>query len=254
MFIAPVLIGFVLAAPPAPPAKPPDEGVLLYQWSVKASRAVRQTEFGQMFTAVISGSVMGPGGGWFKPSQGRYNWDWLADRYDLDRDGKITKKEFTGPPELFQRLDRDRDGTITASDMDWADNSAYLRQLGQATQWLVKMDDDGDRRLSKEEWDKLFQKFAQGKAYLNADDVRAMFNPPAPPPPPGQARSPMADMPSKKILLTGLLNGELGSACEGPKIGDEAPDFVLTDLDGKTVSLSQFRGKKPVMIVFGSFT
>lgn len=40
-----------------------------------------------------------------------------------------------------------------------------------------------------------------------------------------------------------------------PKAGDEAPDFELCDVNGENpVRLSTFRGKKPVALVFGSFT
>ena len=40
-----------------------------------------------------------------------------------------------------------------------------------------------------------------------------------------------------------------------PKAGDPAPDFELSDVDGVySVRLSDFRGKKPVALVFGSFT
>ena len=39
----------------------------------------------------------------------------------------------------------------------------------------------------------------------------------------------------------------------GPQEGDPAPGFVLTDLDGKTVTLESLRGK-PVMLEFGSYT
>ena len=40
-----------------------------------------------------------------------------------------------------------------------------------------------------------------------------------------------------------------------PKIGELAPDFELTDVTGtKTVRLSDFRGKRPVVLLFGSFT
>ena len=39
------------------------------------------------------------------------------------------------------------------------------------------------------------------------------------------------------------------------KVGDLAPDFTLPDLAGKnTVTLSNFRGKKPVVLIFGSYT
>lgn len=34
------------------------------------------------------------------------------------------------------------------------------------------------------------------------------------------------------------------------KVGDEAPDFTLEDQDGKPVTLSSFRGKKSVVLVF----
>lgn len=39
------------------------------------------------------------------------------------------------------------------------------------------------------------------------------------------------------------------------KEGDLAPDFTLYDLTGRNpVRLSQFRGKSPVVLVFGSYT
>ncbi len=34
------------------------------------------------------------------------------------------------------------------------------------------------------------------------------------------------------------------------KVGDPAPDFALTDTDGQTVRLSDFRGKKNVVLAF----
>jgi len=40
-----------------------------------------------------------------------------------------------------------------------------------------------------------------------------------------------------------------------PKVGDLAPDFELCDVDGENpVRLSDFRGQKPVALMFGSFT
>jgi peroxiredoxin len=40
-----------------------------------------------------------------------------------------------------------------------------------------------------------------------------------------------------------------------PKVGDIAPDFTLYDVEGANpVRLSDFQGKKPVALVFGSFT
>lgn len=40
-----------------------------------------------------------------------------------------------------------------------------------------------------------------------------------------------------------------------PKVGNLAPDFELYDVNGENrVRLSDFRGRKPVALVFGSFT
>jgi hypothetical protein len=39
------------------------------------------------------------------------------------------------------------------------------------------------------------------------------------------------------------------------QVGDAAPDFTLPLLDhSQTVSLSSFRGKQPVVLIFGSYT
>jgi len=39
------------------------------------------------------------------------------------------------------------------------------------------------------------------------------------------------------------------------KVGDAAPDFTLPDPTGKkTITLSSYQGKKPVVLIFGSYT
>jgi len=39
------------------------------------------------------------------------------------------------------------------------------------------------------------------------------------------------------------------------KVGDPAPDFALPTADRKAqVQLSSFRGSKPVVLIFGSYT
>ena len=40
----------------------------------------------------------------------------------------------------------------------------------------------------------------------------------------------------------------------GPEVGDPAPDFELPTLDGAPLALASFRTKRPVVLVFGSFT
>lgn len=41
-----------------------------------------------------------------------------------------------------------------------------------------------------------------------------------------------------------------GEEKENPRIGSIAPDFVSKDVDGNVVSLRDFRGKKPVLLIF----
>lgn len=42
---------------------------------------------------------------------------------------------------------------------------------------------------------------------------------------------------------------------KAPPLGAEAPNFTLQTQDGsRTVELASFRGKKPVVLVFGSYT
>lgn len=40
-----------------------------------------------------------------------------------------------------------------------------------------------------------------------------------------------------------------------PRAGDMAPDFSLQNIAGtETITLSDFRGQKPVALIFGSYT
>jgi Ca2+-binding EF-hand superfamily protein len=231
----------------AEPLAPWEKGGYL---AADAWKWVRQREFVEMFTAVASGSQMGPGDGWFKPSQIRYDFQWLRQQFDADGNGKITRDEFKGPKEVFDRLDRDRDGVLTADDFDWSDRSKLAQQAGPATMLFRMLDRNSNGRVSKEEWDALFQRAARGKDHLTPDDLRELFQPPRPQP----GAKPPADGPSPAVLLAGLFNGELGSPFEGPALGELAPLFTLKSPDGKeTVSLKQLRGK-PVVLIFGSFT
>lgn len=45
--------------------------------------------------------------------RGGMSWDVLAQRADANRDGRITREEFKGPPPLFERLDLNKDGFVT---------------------------------------------------------------------------------------------------------------------------------------------
>lgn len=52
-----------------------------------------------------------------------------------------------------------------------------------------------------------------------------------------------------------LMKRQLALNKKAPKAGDPAPDFTLSDVSGeRSVTLSDFQGRKPVALVFGSFT
>ncbi len=54
------------------------------------------------------------------------------------------------------------------------------------------------------------------------------------------------------VTLSILINAQTAPKAPGThlKVGDAAPEFVLTDTDGKTVKLSDFKNKKSVVLAF----
>jgi HEAT repeat protein len=58
-----------------------------------------------------------------------------------------------------------------------------------------------------------------------------------------------ADRPNQAELRKALADYDLGSM-DSARVGELAPDFTLTDFTGKPYRLSQFRGKKAVVLRF----
>lgn len=220
-----------------------------------AGRGPHVPEFLEMARMILAkGADMGPTDGWFHPAESRYGWDWLSAR-DGDRDGAVGPDELGGPAEMFGRLDRDGDGAIRADDLDWSPDSAYLRRQAAARRRFAMMDRDSNGRVSRDEWAAYFDVATRGGASLTIEGLaRALDAPPPPSPKEGGAPTP-APGPSRWTLLLGLLKGELGSPFEGPGVGVAAPDFTLKTHDGESeVTLSIYRGHRPVVLIFGSFT
>jgi Ca2+-binding EF-hand superfamily protein len=241
--------GLSLAAPPkAAPSTPPE-------WSDLVPRNLRwvgKLESFEMFSTLLSGGPLDGGYGWFHPSQGLYGWKWLESHYDSNHDGVITRKEFPGAPELFDRLDRDGNGDLTEADFDWSEQSPLVRQERLVHGVFRRLDSDGNGAISEEEWQKMFRKAAAGKKELTRRDLQRLLFPPTQP---TLKKSGPSGEPTPMALIKGFATGELGSVFEGPRLGQQAPDFRLPTQDGSdTISLGQFRGKRPVVLVFGSFT
>lgn len=232
------------------PPPPPTDSKALAAVLDKAFEGGPQSEAARMLSAILKGSQLGPGEGWFGPAETRYTFAWLARLHGeaAAKDG-VKKDAFQGPPDLFAKLDRNKDGVIKGEDLDWSDASPYMQMTGTINRVFRRIDQKGSGGLTKEEWQAFFDRAAQGKDRLTPDDFRdtlmagysASFFP--------------GDAPSLPILIRGLFTGEVGSFNEGPKVDQPAPNFVLKRADGKgTTELSKVIGEKPVVLCLGNFT
>jgi hypothetical protein len=247
-----------------PPAGPKGAGVAVDAKVVADPRATvaaadllesayqgeRPPEAVRMLAAILRGSQMGPGDGWFGPAETRYTWKWLTRHYAVDpAKGGIRRSGFRGQDALFARLDRNKDGVITPDDLDWSDSNPYIQTSNMANRFFRKLNARADGRLTKEEFLRFFDQAAAGKGHLSPDDfcdalLAGSFG--------GQRPN---DGPKPATLIRGLFAGDLGSMSEGPRLNDPAPDFTLKTADGKdTIQLSKRIGPKPIVLVFGSFT
>jgi hypothetical protein len=214
---------------------------------------MREVEGVQMLAAILSGEPPSSGSmGWFHPGQSQYALKWLVERMDKNHDGIVSKDEFTGPAEWFERLDRDHDGRLTSADFDWSDEATINRQMRIVNAFYGRADADHDEKLTAAEWQKVFEQATKGKGAISREELHALLFPP----PPAPAKQPGGGMPTPLTLLKGLFEGEIGLFHEGPKVGRLAPNFSLPrhDDDDKIITLDSFRGKKPVVLIFGSFT
>ena len=98
-----------------------------------------------------------------------------------------------------------------------------------------RYDMDDDERVTREEYPRVDAGFER----LDADEDGAITLP---------------DFLERDKASWSLEMKEYVVAGGGPRVGDLAPDFKLTSIAGEELDLASFRGKKPVVLIFGSFT
>ncbi|MGI5819299.1 MAG: EF-hand domain-containing protein [Armatimonadota bacterium] len=98
----------------------------------------------------------------------------LLENADADGDGNISRDEWPGRAEMFDRLDRDGDGLLTGAELtlqpaggaEQAPAVERQQRLDAAATFIRLMDSDGDGQVSEEEWGNFFE-----AADVNADGM-----------------------------------------------------------------------------------
>lgn len=202
----------------------------------------------RMLEAIIAGSELGPGEGWFESSDrhSRFGWAEVAAAYDKDADSTITAEEFGGENESFAAVDQNQDRKLTDKDFDWSEQ--YMSRNPGAMLFFAA-DADANGKVTADEFQTVFERLdAGGTGFLSQDDVRSLFQRPP------SANEKQPDDPTPSTLVLGLQRQEIGSLQPGPAIDDSLIDFTLRSLDGSQVTLSEEVGDKPIVLIFGNFT
>ncbi len=142
-------------------------------------------------------------------------WEFLADKYDANGDGTITKTEYTGPEERWKQLDRDGSGAI---------DKAEIEERGRA-----KRAKPGKKRPVAPKQGK--------KAPLFELEVL----------------EDLGDLPKPGEEEVGE-QGEPGQKGKDKKEKDGDREEAEKPAKPRTIALADFRGEKPVALVFGSYT
>ena len=221
-------------------------------------------------------------------------WAFYSRKYDANRDGKVTADEYGRSKETFARLDQDGNGVLTKDDFAARRRGRGGRRSGamtemmfkrilsrsadendsgtiEASEWTAfkkKLDGDGNGVVSTEELVQAGtpERFAErlvsrldlnedgrtsveelGQLYGRLDKDKS-----------GSLEKKELTMERRRRMGRRGQGGERGRKLEDgvPKPGEMAPDFKLPILGKKkgSVQLSRFKGKKPVALIFGSYT
>ncbi len=220
-----------------------------------------------------------------RSDRGAQVWSFLAKKYDKNGDHKITKEEYARGGDKFAAFDSNHDGFLTEA--DWERGGGRRGGAAMRARFLKSMlatlakraDADSDKTVTRAEW----KQFVAAKVHEGSVDIAALL-----PSRSGAARGRMARMvdfvesgldtdkdgsvsaaelgavfarldTDKNGILAGTEFGrsrQRRAPAKIPQPGQEAPDFDLPIVGNtsQTIRLSSFRGKRPVALIFGSYT
>ncbi len=249
-----ILLGLMLTATvtkvqAAPTANKPAKRVSTLPPALSSACEVEAV---QMFAAILSGNPPSSGDmGWFHPGQSAYSLKWLVKRMDKDGDGAVAARNLPRLPSCSIASTAITMANWTPADFDWSDASPLNRQMQILNPFFRRPTRTTTKRSPRPNGRHCSRKRPRARIRSAARNC----TPSCFPPPPPRPKKPTAGMPTPMTLVKGLFNGEIGSLHEGPSVGQLAPNFTLKTPDkAKALSLSRFRGKNPVVLVFGSFT
>lgn len=151
-------------------------------------------------------------------------WDYLSRQYDADRDGRITPAEHGRGEQAFANLDRNRDGVITREDL-----AVTVRRPGAGTRGAA-------RPTRREEL-----------ALPKVGDVAPDFELPRLAPPEVVAPEPA----TPATPATSDAKPDARADARADATPDAKPQPTPQP---QLVKLSSFAGKRPVALIFGSYT
>lgn len=212
-------------------------------------------------------------------------WPHLEKTYDKNGDGKIVKAEYPRGDRAFTNLDRNGDGELTAADFERrgrAPGSRRSRPPSKMKQTARRLGDlygsfinrDGKPGVSKPEWESMIERLRPDKnGVIDPDGVEHLVGVA------GKGRMAryardylprILDTDKDETITVAEVrklfaeidadeSGVLEAGTEillPPGVGEVAPDFTLAFADNakKSVTLSSYRGKRPVCLIFGSYT
>lgn len=208
-------------------------------------------------------------------------WKHLAKSYDKDGDGKITLAEYGRGERPFKNLDKNGDNAISAADFERRGRRGSGRRGGRRMGLARTIDlfgsflnTDGKPGLTKAEWQRVIDSLSpdtdgridpanlsripgkSGKGRMGrmvGGMLSRGFDAD------GDGEITVREMHGIFTILDKDGSGTLEQGKEvdmPPGAGEMAPDFTLPFANDKSkaVTLSSFRGKKPVGLIFGSYT